>query len=640
MQFKHPEILWALFLLLIPILIHLFQLRRFQKTPFTNVAMLQKVVSESRKSNNLKKWLLLFTRLLLLAALVVAFAQPFTSSTTAFQNKETVIYLDNSFSMQAKSNGITLLQKALQDLIKNFGDEATLSLFTNESTFRDVNIKKIQNNLLSTPYTHRQLTLDQIEIKAQTLFSESAQSVKNLIVVSDFQQRMAFVKDSSDTTLGIHYVAMTPKNAQNMVIDAVELVGEGIEQSTVQVSLSGGVNNEDLPVSLYNDETLIAKSSAKFNELGKASISFTIPSRQIINGRLQISDNSLAYDNQFFFNIDEQPQVNVLAISNLNSDYLDRLFTKDEFDFVKYGLTELDYSALDKQHVVILDGLNSISTGLQSALRTFRSNGGTLVIIPSSESDLNTYNQFLSNFGDIRMLENLRTNARITSIAFQHPLYKDVFKKQVGNFQYPMVEKFYRLQSKLPNILQMEGSVPFLVGDDGLYIFSASLELTNSNFKNSPLIVPTFYNMGVSGMSTPEIYHMLGQQEIVDIDAELLGDQILKVSKAGYEFIPQQQRFSNRIRAVFDENPAEDGIFTIHENEESIRNISFNFPRDESILEYLDLENQGTANVYENVASLHQQLKAESSISAYWKWFVILALLLALLEVIIQKFAA
>ncbi|NNK28782.1 MAG: hypothetical protein HKP06_11155, partial [Flavobacteriaceae bacterium] len=38
MQFKHPELLYALLLLLIPIIIHLFQLRRFKETPFTNVA--------------------------------------------------------------------------------------------------------------------------------------------------------------------------------------------------------------------------------------------------------------------------------------------------------------------------------------------------------------------------------------------------------------------------------------------------------------------------------------------------------------------------------------------------------------------------------------------------------------------------
>lgn len=118
MQFKYPELLWALFLLLIPVFIHLFQLRRFKKTPFTNVKLLQKVVSESRKSNTLKKWLLLFARLLAFASIIIAFSQPFLAKKTALQLKETVIYLDNSFSMQAKSDQGTILANAIQELIR------------------------------------------------------------------------------------------------------------------------------------------------------------------------------------------------------------------------------------------------------------------------------------------------------------------------------------------------------------------------------------------------------------------------------------------------------------------------------------------------------------------------------------------
>lgn len=72
MQFKHPEILYFLAFLLIPILVHLFQLQRFVKVPFTNVAFLQKLVLQTRKSSRIKKWLILATRLLLLTALIFA----------------------------------------------------------------------------------------------------------------------------------------------------------------------------------------------------------------------------------------------------------------------------------------------------------------------------------------------------------------------------------------------------------------------------------------------------------------------------------------------------------------------------------------------------------------------------------------
>jgi len=99
MQFKNPELLYALLLLLIPIIVHLFQLRKFKKEAFTNVAFLKKVQLQTRKSSQIKKWLILLTRMGILAAVILAFAQPYTSKTNTINvERETVIFLDNSFT--------------------------------------------------------------------------------------------------------------------------------------------------------------------------------------------------------------------------------------------------------------------------------------------------------------------------------------------------------------------------------------------------------------------------------------------------------------------------------------------------------------------------------------------------------------
>jgi hypothetical protein len=120
MQFKHPEILYALLLLIIPIIVHLFQLRRFQKEAFTNVAFLKSVVIQTRKSSKIKKWLTLLTRLFLLACVIFAFAQPYSTNNKDLNTKiEHVFYLDNSFSMQAKGDKGELLKRAVQDLIRS-----------------------------------------------------------------------------------------------------------------------------------------------------------------------------------------------------------------------------------------------------------------------------------------------------------------------------------------------------------------------------------------------------------------------------------------------------------------------------------------------------------------------------------------
>lgn len=638
MQFKHPEILWALFLLIIPLFIHLFQLRRFQKTPFTNVAMLQKVVSESRKSNSLKKWLLLFTRLLLLAALILAFAQPFVSSGTALKQKEIVVYLDDSFSMQAKDNGLALFEKAIQDLIKNVDPESVFSLFTNTQTFTNIQIKDIQNNLLSLPYTYKQLTLDEIGLKANTLFSKSNSSVKNLMVISDFQDRMAGGNTPLDSMYHSYFVPLRPREAQNISMDSVFLSDQFADQAKLAVILSGGNPDEALPLSLYNDENLIAKTAAKFGENAKAKVEFSIPGNEKINGRLTLVDNGLVYDNTFYFNINETEKIKVLAISESDNDYLGRLFTEDEFMLQSFRLNQLDYSKLDDQNVVILDNLKAIPNSLQNVLRTFKNNGGTLIVIPSISSDLASYNSFLSSLSNIRFTEKVSSNTKLTTIAFDHPLYRNVFEKQVTNFQYPSVEEYFKVQTNLPNILALEGGDAFLSGIDGLYIFSTSLELENSNFKNSPLIVPTFYNMAISSLKFPELYHTLGVPSAIDVATRLGSDDILSVAKEGYEFIPLQQTFPNRVRLSFDQNPTEDGIYTISENGNALQNISFNYPRAESQLSYMDLESFTQANIQDSVVSVFRQLEQDNNITAYWKWFVILALLLALTEVIIQKF--
>jgi len=54
MQFKYPGIFYLLIVLIIPLIIHLFNLQKFKKIAFSNVQFLKKVKLESRKSSKIK----------------------------------------------------------------------------------------------------------------------------------------------------------------------------------------------------------------------------------------------------------------------------------------------------------------------------------------------------------------------------------------------------------------------------------------------------------------------------------------------------------------------------------------------------------------------------------------------------------
>lgn len=637
MQFKYPELLWALFLLLIPIFIHLFQLRRFKKTPFTNVKLLQKVVSESRKSNTLKKWLLLFTRLLVFAAIIMAFTQPFFAKKSALQAKETVIYLDNSFSMQAKSDQGTLLDKAVQELIKAVPEDDNFNLFTNNSEFRNIQLKDIQNDLLTISATPDQLNLDEIQLKASTFFTKNGNSIKNLIVISDFQQRMASSKADTINQPQKHLVKLSASSLNNVSLDSIFISKYGTENIEIIATLSAPTEIQSIPVSLYNNGKLIAKTSAIFEEL-KGEVSFTLSANEVINGKVEISDSGITYDNHLFFNINEKEKPKVLAIGDASSDYLRRIYEDNEFLFTSFLLKNLNYRDLESQHLILLNELENIPASLMASISSFVSNGGNLVIIPSTNTNINDYNQLLSRFSLGSFVDKVSAETKITQITFSHPLYENVFEKNIDNFQYPKVSQFLKTNSNSSKILGYQSGEPFLLGANGIYLFTASIANQNSNFKQSPLVVPTFYKMGVNSLKRVGLYHTMGGQLRIDIAQKIAKDHILKVSKDSREFIPQQRAHANKVSLTFNENPFEDGIYDILESDNILKKLSFNYPRDESDLKFLDFNNIPAESKQSTIAALFQDLEKDSSVTELWKWFVILAVLFILIEVLIIKY--
>lgn len=638
MQFKYPELLWALFLLLIPIIIHLFQLRRFRKTPFTNVQLLHKVVSESRRSNTLKKWLLLCTRLLMLAALVIAFAQPFFAGKSALTAKETVIYLDDSFSMQAKAENTTLLSTAVQELIQTMPKERTFSLFTNEKVFTRVTIKDIQNDLLTLDHTAKQLKLDEIRLKARTLFTDSQATIKDFILISDFQQRMGVNASDSTELLQRHLVQMVPERLENIAIDTAFISNRIPENLELTAVLSTSTEIENIPVSLFNDEKLIAKTAAAFGPNKKAEVSFSLAANEVLNGKIEISDLGLTYDNQLYFNINSKEKIRVLAISDGNGDYLSRIFTEDEFQYAAFNPRNLNYSILESQNLIVLNELKGIPNALQTVLKSLVDNGKSLVFIPSAEGDVASYNQLLANFYRTSLIQPVRAARNITDITFSHPLYQNVFEKRVTNFQYPRVSQYFRIRSRAPRILSFEDKDPFLVGSDGIYLFTAPISTENSNFKNSPLIVPTFYNIGLNSLRLPQLYNIIGMNVSLDIPLALSKDNILRVARPGYQFIPLQRSFGDKVSLTFDGNPSKDGIFDILEGETALKSVSFNYPRNESDLVYLDIDGLGAETKHRSATDLFETMEKDAEVTELWKWFVILALLFMLIEILIQKY--
>ena len=107
MEFLYPNMLYALFALLIPVVIHLFNFRRHKTVYFSNTSILKTIEQENKKTKKLKDLIVLITRMLFIAALVVAFAYPYKKNNNTINNNVDnliAVYIDNSMSMQSYSS--------------------------------------------------------------------------------------------------------------------------------------------------------------------------------------------------------------------------------------------------------------------------------------------------------------------------------------------------------------------------------------------------------------------------------------------------------------------------------------------------------------------------------------------------------
>ena len=513
MQFKHPELLYALFLLLIPIIVHLFQLRRFQKVDLTNVQFLKQVTLQTRKSSQLKKWLTLLTRLLLFTAIIIAFAQPYTSKLQNLKtNTEIVIFLDNSFSMQAKGNNGELLKRAVQDIIVAIDEKEEITVFTNNYAFKNATRKTVKNELLQLEYSANQLDYEAVILKGKQFFSKDANSLKHLVVLSDFQQQKKDFKITPDSLINISLVQLKPTSTNNIGIDSVYISKSNSNSIELTVLLKQqGEILDDISISLFNNENLIAKTTANSETDLKGA--FTIPNNSAIKGKIVIEDAGLQFDNTFYFNINQRPKINALSINAVEDNYLKRVFSEDEFNYKATAINQLNYNDIDQQNLIVLNELETVPLTLVSVLNSFVTHGGNILIIPSEEINVPSYNQLLTNYNNIQYNSLNTSEKKITTINYSHPIFNDVFDKKVSNFQYPKVNSFYELTSSSSPILQFEDGKPFLVQSGGLFIFSAALNSKNSNFNNSPLIVPTLYNIGRQSLLLPKLYFTIGSEK-------------------------------------------------------------------------------------------------------------------------------
>ena len=155
-------------------------------------------------------------------------------------------------------------------------------------------------------------------------------------------------------------------------------------------------------------------------------------------------------------------------------DFIKRICTENEFELKTTSLKQLNYNDIAEVNVVFLNEIAQLPVSLINTLQTFMNSGGIVCFVPAINGSLSSYQQLIPSLQRIQNQEK-----KITTIAFNHPLYQGVFDKKITNFQYPKVNQYYTT-SATNAILSYEDSRPFLYQHNNLFVFTAALSSENS----------------------------------------------------------------------------------------------------------------------------------------------------------------
>ncbi len=672
MSFVHPSFLWAFAVLLIPIIVHLFNFRRYKTIYFSSIQFIKKVDQETNSTKNIKHYLVLFTRLLAFSALVLAFAQPYIPTGENNKSADTIlgIYLDNSYSMSAKGTNGNLFNHAkesLRTIISQQPTEQQYVLVTNE-------LSGIEHRIITSAEL-----LDRLElVSLSPIARPTLQPLKNIkgflsnegfkgnlqyVTLSDFQKTQELRTENLDTSAYYSFIQFAPQTTRNLFIDSVWFE-QPFQRIGVNSTLNVRVNNfGDSPITNAEIKLDVGKTNRQAltdlpaNESTIVSINFTNKISGFQMGQVEVIDEHLNFDNTYYFSYEVKESLSVIVINGTGApSYPKNVYLTDDFYQVEeINIGQLQVEKLNEGDLIVLNGLESISSGLRTKLVQLSEQGKSICIIPGTSPDNNMYNKFLQTLQLPLLKKEVGQSMRIKNIASEYEFYRGMFNEEVDNIRMPPLRKHFNssvyTDANFDALITMENNDVLFAATGNkskIYMLYTSASDEFNDFSKSALFSAIMLRIGELSQLQQTLSLDIGSSSSFYPDIEIGKDEKVELTNGNYRFIPsmsfENERLSINVRQGENNQSITAGNYDILYKDQEKSHVALNFSRLESKLNYFSPEdidgylnsfgiNNTSFNTLEDFEDIHQ-LSVEKP-NEYWRILLTLALVLFIAEMMI-----
>lgn len=675
MSFANPAALWGLLLLAVPLVVHLFSFRTLKRVYFSNLQFLKEVKEESRRKSQLKHLLLLFLRMLAIAAVVLAFAKPQWGNqkavATAGGLSHHAVFIDNSPSMSLEGSEGLLLEQAkaaARSIAAQARPDDRFQLITQELLpisqrwlSRDAFLDAVDGVQLSS----RSHPLSLIYERQRALILNTSERLRTQVyLLSDFQKSVSDLEAMGvDSSMQLFLLQLNANSVANLYVDSCwltqPLLRKNVPAKLVYRIRNGGEQAASgIRVQLRINEIQKGLSNVDVPANGQLidTIAFSPDAVGLQKAVLSLDDRVFAYDDAWYMQMQVQEALPLLLLHEpKQTPYVTALFAEDDFiRLSKQLLSRLDYNTLSTYKAVVLDGVEQPGSGLVNSLKLMVEEGASVIIIPSANKNQTPLNDMLSAFGAGNLTDVVVQKQQVTALEVKDVLFEQTFSFLPEQLSLPAVNQYFGYQAKPDDrvLMRMTNGAPLLVrravGQGNVLLFLAALAPEWTDFQQHALFVPTLYRAALLGSSSSQLAYRLGAASQLSLSAAggvLNG--LISLQNEQLNYLPEVRKQGNRLRLDLKSGELVPGHYQVHEDGKPVPNmgIALNGDAAESQLgswSENDLSAMAERAGWEwfevSKAELAGQFQISASDSALWKWLLLLVLVFLLLETLIIKF--
>ena len=688
MTFLNPFVLFGLAAAAIPILLHLLNLRKLKTIDFSTLRFLKELQKTSIRKLKAQQIILLILRTLIVIFSVLAFSRPTIKSTLpsigTHAKSSIIVVLDNSLSMDITDedgNRFSKAKKLTSEILGALeeGDEMAFiplsSLIKNRKRSFSRNFAWLKEEIDHCSVNPATASLNDGLRAAQGLLDASLHVNKEIYILTDLQQQeihsleLDSIKLFDDKTSVFLLPSLESKNSidQNISIDTAIFISR--------------VYAKDKPVELqtklYNSSVTDAKGiivSVLFNGERVAQRTIDIGAGSYINvslqgiphttglikGEIQIENDVLESDNHRYFSfiISSAPKVALIG-NQIETDFISLSIAPHASLLKSYSANQSASVHFEDFDLLILAA--TLSQTEMQRIDAYIQNGGSVLFFPSSTESIAVQQQFFSGMGlgPIIFQEFSESNPGICiSADRQHPILQGVFKgfnSESGLGDSPKIMKALCTQAG-QSIISMQGG-SFLNeirrGEGKVMYCAVPPSPAWSSFPFTGLM-PTIIYRSAQYLSAKEVFTLektAGQEAIILIPTKSSASSIFTIKDPnGIESDMQAADLPGGMSLQFGK-PEMTGVYGVFSKDKNpITSLIVNQSSKEGHLIYKNVQESMPAlkkrlNYPESLIVLNKNASIANSVAKarigteLWRFFILLALLCAITEMIVAKLA-